>query len=433
MIGRVHVTPSTVASNTTAKAPMPLRIQMPRRSRWLNGTASALDFPGLANELFPDVALELVEIVVAAPDLGGTQVLDRRVVLPGDIAEVLDGALVGLRQSFLAFRDGLGWPDEAAVEREAVVEIERRRRLAHARVRLPVALQDDVARVLDFRRVVHERSTLVDAPADELLIVFDARFHIREQARLLLEDAIEDLVHPAAVLDLGRLGARPPRVELSIELAIAWVGVVEPVPLVRGEDPEDDREQDQDPGKDVVEADGVPGEALPRQSGRSPLIQVLGDLRRRQRRRARRRYPRLGLRDIVGGHAVVGGRERHQEKTRVEHGNAGQRETLPARASVIDVPQKAPRENRETDVDDGERHGDQDAAQQTEVAAFGVERRQRNPFDEGQGGDDREMVELRLWIRRGPVVQTVLLLEPAKMFERARLVLLGLIQGGRVV
>src|SRR5258705_6933429 len=293
MRGRFQVTPTRVASNTTAKAPMPLRIQMPRRSRWLNGTASALDFPGLANELFPDVALQLVEIVVAAPDLGGTQILDRRVVLPGDIAEVFDGALVGLRQSFLAFRDGLGRPDEAAVEREAVVEIERRRRLTHPRVGLPVALQDDVARVLDLRRVVHERSTLVDAPADELLIIFDVRSHIREQARLLLEDAIEDLVHPAAVLDLGHLGARPPRVELSIELAIARVGVVKPVSLVRGEDPEDDPETDQKPGKAVSKAEAVPGEALPRQSGRSPLIQVLGHLRRGQRRRARRRHPRL--------------------------------------------------------------------------------------------------------------------------------------------
>ena len=126
-----------------------------------------------------------------------------------------------------------------------------------------------------------ERPALVDAPADELLIVFDVRLHVREQTRLILQDAIEDLVHQAAIVGLGRLVACPPGVELSVELAIAWVDVIEAVPLVRGEDAEYEREHDQDPGKDVFEACRVPGEALPRQSGRSPLILVLGDLRRR--------------------------------------------------------------------------------------------------------------------------------------------------------
>src|SRR5438128_2496342 len=433
MMGRLHVTPSTVASNTTAKPPMPLRIQMPRRSRLLNGTASALDFPCLANELFPDVSLELVEVVVAASYFGGTQVLDRRVVLPGDVAEVLHGALVGPGQSLFALRDCLGRTDEMAIEREAVVEIERRRGLARARVGLPVALHDDVARVLDYRRFMNERPALVDGPADELLIVFDVRLHVREQTRLILQYAIEDLVHQAAIFGLGRLVACPPGVELSVELAIAWIDVIEPVPLVRGEDTEYEREHDQDPGKDVFEAYRVPGEALPRQSCRSPLIQVLGDLRRRQRNRALRRHARLCLRDIVGGNAIVSGGERHEEKARVEKRDPGQCERLAAWAPVVHVPKKASRQNGETDIDDRERHGDQHATQQPEIAALRVERRQRDPFDEGKRGHDREVIELRLWIRRGPVVQAVLLLEPSKMFERPRLILLGLVEGGRAV
>ena len=140
---------------------------------------------------------------------------------------------------------------------------------------------------------MNEGPALVDAPADELLIVFDVRLHVREQPRLILQYAIEDLVHQAAIFGLGRLVACPPGVELSVELAIAWIDVIEPVPLVRGEDAEYEREHDQDPGKDVFEADRVPGEALPRQSCRSPLIQVLGDLRRRRRNRALRRQARL--------------------------------------------------------------------------------------------------------------------------------------------
>src|SRR6267142_4474023 len=430
MMARLHVTPSTVASNTTAKPPMPLRIQMPRRSRLLNGTASALDFPCLANELFPDVSLELVEVIVAASNFGGTQALDRRVVLPGDISEVLHGALVGPGQALFALGDCLGRRDEMALEREAVVEIERRRGLPHARVGLPVALQHDVARVLDFGRVMHERPSLVDASADELLIVFDVRFHIGEQTRLLLQDAIEHLVHQAAIFGLGRLVAGPHRDELSIELAVSGIGVIEPVPLVRGEDSEYDREQDQDPGKDIFKADRIPGEALPAQPGRSPLVEVLRDLRRRQRIRALRRYGRLQLRDVVGGDAIVSGGERHEEKADVENGDPGQREPLAAWAPVIHVPKKASRQDRETDIDDRERHRDEDAPQQAEVAALRVERRQRDPFDEGERGHDREVVELRWWIGRGPVVQAVLLLEPSKMLERARLILLGLIEGG---
>src|SRR6266540_2485532 len=107
-MGRLHVTPTTVASNATAKPPMPPRIKMPRRSKLLNGTASALDLPRFANELLPDVALELVEIE-------------------------------GRR----------GHPD--------------------AHVGVSVTLQQYVARVLDFGSVMKERSALVVAPADELL------------------------------------------------------------------------------------------------------------------------------------------------------------------------------------------------------------------------------------------------------------------------
>src|SRR5690349_10820044 len=195
-MGRLHVTPSTVASSTSAKTPTPLRIRRPRRSRLLSGTASALDFPRLADELFPDVAVELVEIIIAAPDLGGPERVDGHVVLARDVAEVLHRALVRAGKTLLALRDRLGRLDQMAVEREAVVEVERRRGIARARVGLPVPLQQDVARVLDLGRLVHESSPLVAAPADELLIDVDVRLHVGEQLRLLLENSIEDPIDP---------------------------------------------------------------------------------------------------------------------------------------------------------------------------------------------------------------------------------------------
>src|SRR5215510_10657843 len=289
MIGRLHVTPTTAASSTTAKAPTPPRIRRPRRSRVLSGTASALDLPRFADEPLADVALELAEVVLAAPDLGGAKILDRGVVLPRDVAEVLDRALVGPGQPRLVLRDGLGRPHQRALERDAVVEVERRRGGPRARVGLPVALQQDIARVLDLCRLVDERPALVVALADELLIVFDVRLHIGEQTRLLVQDPIEDLIDQAAVLGLLRLVEPPSRVELAIELAVAWIRVIEPIALVRGEDAEDDREQDQDPRKDVVESDRIAREALPGQSGRSPLVEVRGHMGR-QRRAARRRH-----------------------------------------------------------------------------------------------------------------------------------------------
>src|SRR6266545_1675133 len=313
MMGRLHVTPTTVASNATAKPPMPLRIKMPRRSRLLNGTASALDLPRLANEPFPDVSVELVEVIVAASYFGGAEVLDRRVVLPSDVAEIRHGALIGPRQSLVALRDGLGWADELAIEGEPVVEIERGGGRADARVGLAVTLQHNVARVLDFGGIVNECSALVVAPADELLIVFDVRLHVREQMRLLLKYSVEDLINQAAVFGFPGLVGRPSRVELAIELAIARVGVIEPVPLVGGENAEYDREHDENPGKDILEADRVAGEALPRQSRGSPLIQVRDDVRWR-----RIRASRLRLRDVVGGNAIVCGSQSHEEEARVK-------------------------------------------------------------------------------------------------------------------
>src|SRR5687768_4539185 len=105
MIGRVHITPTTVASRAMANPPMPHRMKMPRRSRLLSGTASALGLPLLAHELLADVPLELAEVVVAAPDLGRPEVLDGRVVLAGHLAELLHGARVRPRQPLLALGD----------------------------------------------------------------------------------------------------------------------------------------------------------------------------------------------------------------------------------------------------------------------------------------------------------------------------------------
>src|SRR5262245_7218207 len=226
MTGRLHVNPTTVASNTTAKAPTPLRIKRPRRSRLLSGTASALDLPRFADESFSDVALELAEVVLAAPDLGGAEAVDRHVVVASDVAEVFHRALVGPGQPRLVLRDGLGRPHERSLEREAVVEVERRRGGSRARVGLAVALEQDVARILDLGRLVDERPTLVVALADELLIVVDVRLHVREQTRLLVQDSIEDLIDQAAVVGLPGRVERPSRVEPPLHRAVARVGVV---------------------------------------------------------------------------------------------------------------------------------------------------------------------------------------------------------------
>src|SRR5262245_40126541 len=169
-MGRLHVTPTTVASRTTATAPTPLRMKRPRRSRRLSGTASALDLPRLPDEPFPDVALQLVEIELAAPDLAGPEVVDGRVVLPDDVAEVVHRPLVGPRQPVLVLGHRLGRPPEIGVEREAVREIVGRRGRSRAGVGLPVALEHDVARVLQLGHLVHERSALFVALAAELLI-----------------------------------------------------------------------------------------------------------------------------------------------------------------------------------------------------------------------------------------------------------------------
>src|SRR5215475_2557726 len=105
MRGRLNVTPTTVASNTTAKTLTPVRMAIPLRSRLVSGTASALGLPRLPDEPFADVALELVEVVLAAPDLGRPEVLDGHVVLSGDVAEVLHRALVGPGQPLLVHRE----------------------------------------------------------------------------------------------------------------------------------------------------------------------------------------------------------------------------------------------------------------------------------------------------------------------------------------
>src|SRR2546423_1007504 len=88
MAGRVHMRPTTLASNATATPPMPQRMTIPRRSRLFRGTASTLGFPLFPGEFLPDVPLELAEVVVATPYLRGAQALDGGVVLPGEIAEV---------------------------------------------------------------------------------------------------------------------------------------------------------------------------------------------------------------------------------------------------------------------------------------------------------------------------------------------------------
>src|SRR5213593_1637970 len=173
MSGRVHMTPATVASATTAKPAIPHRMRMPRRSARLNGTASTLAVPLFSGELFPDVPLELAEVEVAASNLGRTEVLHGCVVLPRDVAELLHRAVVRARQALLALRQSNGGIAETGIETDRVVEIRRRRGHANAHVRLAIPLQHDVARVLDLGGVVHVSPPLLLRPRDELLIVLD--------------------------------------------------------------------------------------------------------------------------------------------------------------------------------------------------------------------------------------------------------------------
>src|SRR5438874_11241993 len=111
MIGRPHMSPTTLASNAMVTAPMPQRITMPRRSRLLRGTASALGLPLFSREFLPDVSFELAEVVVAPPYFRGAQALQGGVVLPGQVAEVFHGAFVRSRQAQLVLGDAVGGPD----------------------------------------------------------------------------------------------------------------------------------------------------------------------------------------------------------------------------------------------------------------------------------------------------------------------------------
>src|SRR4029453_4415607 len=295
-----------------------------------------------SDELLPDVSLELAEVVVAASYLGRPEVLEGRVVLPRHLAELLHGALVRSRESRLALREGRRRGDEMGVESDALFEVGRRRGHADTQVRLSIMLQHDIAGVLDLGGVVNERPAVIVGPADELLVVFDVRLHILEEARLLLERAVEHLTHHGAGPGLGRLVDRLSPLQLSVELSVARVRVIDPVSLVRREDPEYGREYRQDPGKHVVEPEWVPGEALPRESRGPPLIQVRRDARRR-RIGAWRRHARLWLlRDVVGRQAIVRGRERHQRKACVEDGDTGQRERLTAPGGMVRDPKEAP-------------------------------------------------------------------------------------------
>src|ERR687888_1303436 len=148
MIGRPHLSTATVASNATATPPMPHRMRMPRRSRLLRGTASALRLPLFSSELLADVLLELAEVEIAASDLRGAQALHGGVVLPGQLAEVLHRALVGAGQPLLVLRDAGGGPGGIPIEVDGVGEIGRSGGDADAQVRLAIPLEHDVARVL---------------------------------------------------------------------------------------------------------------------------------------------------------------------------------------------------------------------------------------------------------------------------------------------
>src|SRR5687767_15696797 len=112
MIGRVHMTVITLASNVMTTPPTPQRMKIPRRSRRLSDTTSALDLVLLSNQLLSDIALQLAQVVVPAPNLGCPEILHRRVVLTGDVAELLHGILVRPREPLLALGDPGGRLDE---------------------------------------------------------------------------------------------------------------------------------------------------------------------------------------------------------------------------------------------------------------------------------------------------------------------------------
>src|SRR5262249_9667268 len=143
------------------------RMTRPCRSDLLSATVSALELPFFARQLLLDVPLELAEVEIAAPDLGGAEILRRGVVLPRDVAEALHRALVEARQPLFALRGPGRRPHQLALEADACLEVHRRRRLAGAHVGLAVALDDDVAGVLQLRRLPAERPPQV-AGADVL-------------------------------------------------------------------------------------------------------------------------------------------------------------------------------------------------------------------------------------------------------------------------
>src|SRR5262245_26152289 len=142
------MTPTTVASSARTRAPTTHKMRMPCRSDLLSGTISAFELPLFATQFFPDVLFKLGEVEVAPPNFDGTEVLRRRIVLLGEIAEVFHRALVPPRQALFAVRDAGRRPDQIAVEAHVLAEIGRRRRRAGADIRLAVPLEDDVAGVL---------------------------------------------------------------------------------------------------------------------------------------------------------------------------------------------------------------------------------------------------------------------------------------------
>src|ERR687888_2377109 len=172
------MTTITLATNVPATPPTPQRMKMPRRSRRLSGTVSALDLPLLSHQLLADILLQLGEVVVATPDLGRAHALHGRVVLARDLAELLHRLLVRACEPFLALGDPGRRLHELEAERHGVAEVAGRRRHAHAQVRLPVALEHDVARVLQLGRLAQERPALVFRPAVELLVVLDVRLDL---------------------------------------------------------------------------------------------------------------------------------------------------------------------------------------------------------------------------------------------------------------
>src|SRR5262249_24871744 len=240
--GRAHMTPTTVASRATTRTPMTHKMRMPCRSDLLSGTISAFELPLFATQFFPDVLFQLGEVEVAPTDFDGPEVLRRRIVLLGEVAEVFHRALVRPRQALLVVRDAGRRPDQIALEAHVLAEIRRRRRRAGADIRLAVPLEDDIAGVLELGRLTREGPPLLLGVAEQLLVVLDVRLHFRQEVRLLLKRPVEHLVHQAAVLGLGGLVCGTPRLHFPVELPVSGVGIVEPVSLVRGENAEHQRE-----------------------------------------------------------------------------------------------------------------------------------------------------------------------------------------------